>query len=133
MGNRLAPVKRKRTSLEVLPLEGKSRPVVAEPEPVTLTVTALLEEPPAPLQFSVNVLEARSAPVETLPLTDWAPLQAPLAEQLVALVDDQVKAELPPLATLEGLEESEMAGTGAGAGAGAGKIRATPLYLFSKL
>jgi len=46
---------------------------------------------------------AVSAPVDCEPLTGMLPDQAPEAEQEVALVDVQVKVELPPLATVLGL------------------------------
>ena len=46
---------------------------------------------------------AVSAPVDREPLKGRAPDQAPEAEQEVALVDVQVKVELPPLATVLGL------------------------------
>jgi hypothetical protein len=41
-----------------------------------------------------------------------APDQAPDAVQDVALVADQVRVELPPLATVLGLAEKVMVGTG---------------------
>jgi len=43
------------------------------------------------------------APVDCEPLTASVPLQAPEAVQEVAFVADQVKVELPPLATELGL------------------------------
>ena len=46
---------------------------------------------------------AESAPVDCEPLTGLLPDQAPEAVQEVALVDDQLKLELPPLATVLGL------------------------------
>jgi hypothetical protein len=41
--------------------------------------------------------------VDTEPFNGWVPDHAPEAVQEVALVDDQVKVELPPLATVLGL------------------------------
>jgi len=46
---------------------------------------------------------ALSAPVDCEPLTPLLPDHPPEAVQEVALVDDQVKVELPPLATVLGL------------------------------
>jgi hypothetical protein len=46
---------------------------------------------------------ALSAPVDCEPLTALLPDHPPEAVQEVALVDDQVKVELPPLATVLGL------------------------------
>ncbi|MEZ5515234.1 MAG: hypothetical protein R3F58_15340 [Steroidobacteraceae bacterium] len=72
--------------------------------PVTDTDALAAAEPPAPLQLSVNVLlAALSAPVLAEPDVGRLPLQAPLALQLVASVDDQVRFELPPLVTELGL------------------------------
>jgi hypothetical protein len=45
-----------------------------------------------------------------VPLTGSVPVQAPEAVHAVALVEDQVKVELPPLATLLGLALSETLG-----------------------
>ena len=45
---------------------------------------------------------AVSGPVLSLPLVAFAPLQAPLAVQAVALVDDQLSVLAWPLSTLDG-------------------------------
>jgi hypothetical protein len=45
-----------------------------------------------------------------VPFTDWVPPQAPEAVHAVALVEDQVNVELPPLATLVGLALRETLG-----------------------
>jgi hypothetical protein len=50
--------------------------------------------------------------VDCEPLTGLAPDQAPDAVQAVALVADQVRAALPPLATVLGLVARVMVGTG---------------------
>ena len=55
---------------------------------------------------------AVSAPVDCEPLRGLAPDQAPEAVQAVALVADQVRAALLPLATVLGLVASVMVGTG---------------------
>ena len=44
------------------------------------------------------------------PLVASEPVKAPDAAQLVAFLDDHVKVELPPLATLPGLAVSETVG-----------------------
>lgn len=52
-------------------------------------------------------------PVELEPLVALVPDQAPEAVQEVALVEDQVKVEVPPLATLVGLALIVTVGAGA--------------------
>jgi hypothetical protein len=54
-----------------------------------------------------------SAPVAFEPAVASVPDQPPEAVQAVALVDDQVRVELPPLATLAGLALIETLGAGA--------------------
>ncbi|HZF16518.1 MAG TPA: hypothetical protein VE046_11290 [Steroidobacteraceae bacterium] len=72
-----------------------------------------MAEPPAPVHVSVNVLlAALNAPVLAVPESALLPDQAPLAVHAVALVDDQVSVELPPLTTLVGLAVSVTAGAG---------------------
>jgi len=61
--------------------------VGAEPDK-TSTVTLFEVEPPGPLQLSVKAVASVSGLVTALPLVGSAPLQPPLAVQLVALVDD---------------------------------------------
>ena len=51
-------------------------------------------------------------PVAAEPLTGWLPRQAPEAVQEVAFVEDQVRIELSPLATVLGLADSMMVGIG---------------------
>jgi hypothetical protein len=80
---------------------------------VTDTVVDCDAEPPAPVQVKVNLVVAVSLPVLVLPLADSAPLQPPEAEQAVALVEDQVRVEAAPLATVVGLAESVTVGAGA--------------------
>ena len=57
---------------------------------------------------------ALSAPVLVVPLLATAPVQAPDAKQLVALVDDQVSVAAPPGATLLGVAVSATVGVGGG-------------------
>ena len=58
---------------------------------------------------------ALSAPVLALPLVGSLPDQPPEALQLVALVDDQLSVDAPPLLTLEGLAVRLTVGFGGGA------------------
>ncbi len=57
-----------------------------------------------------------SAPVDWLPEIALLPDHAPEATQEVALVDDQVSVEDPPLATDVGFAASDTVGTGGGGG-----------------
>jgi hypothetical protein len=72
-------------------------------------------EPPGPEQVSVKVVVVVSAPVDWLPLVALAPLQPPLAVQLVALVELQVSVAALPLVTLVGDAVSVTVGGGAAA------------------
>jgi hypothetical protein len=54
-----------------------------------------------------------SAPVDFEPLVASAPDQPPEAVQAVALLEDQVNVDEPPLATLVGLAPIETVGAGA--------------------
>jgi len=83
---------------------------------VTVTVVEALCVPPAPVQERLNVLLLVSAPVDALPEVDRAPDQAPDAVQDVALVEDQVSVDEPPLATDVGFAETDTVGTGGGSG-----------------
>jgi len=56
---------------------------------------------------------AASAPVDCVPLTALVPDQAPEAVQAVAFVDDHVRLELLPLATVLGLAVRVTVGAGA--------------------
>ncbi len=83
-------------------------------ELITVTVADWVAVPPAPVQLNVNVLLAVKAPVDTLlPAVALVPDHAPLAVQLVALVDDQVSLLAAPLETLEGLALSVTVGADA--------------------
>ena len=77
------------------------RPTVGGSE--IFTVTDLLALPPGPLQRSVKVVVALSAPVLALPLAGRLPDQPPEAMQLLALVEDQLSIAAPPLLTVSGL------------------------------
>jgi hypothetical protein len=81
---------------------------------VTVALAAAGVVPPAPEQVNVKVLVALNAPVTTLPPVDCAPLQAPDAVQAVALVEDQVSVEVPPVLTLVGLALNDTVGADAG-------------------
>jgi hypothetical protein len=78
----------------------------------TVTVALWLPLPPVPEQVSVYAVVAVSAPVDCVPLVDFAPVQPPEAVQLVASVELQVSVEEPPFETLAGLADSETVGAG---------------------
>ena len=94
-------------------LPWKSRPVAAT-APATPTAAELLAEPPVPVQVNVKVLlAADNAALLAEPEVSWAPDHAPLAMQESALVDDQVRFDIPPLGTLSGMAVSATSGNGA--------------------
>lgn len=68
-------------------------------------MTLWLAVPPVPVQVSTYVRVAVSAPVDSEPLVPRAPVQPFDALQAVALVLDQVRVELPPLATVDGVAD----------------------------
>ena len=84
--------------------------VGAEGAALTLTITDCMAVPPAPTQLSVNVLLAVSEPVEAVPEIALLPAHAPLAVQLVALVDDQVSVLALPVTTVVGFAASVTVG-----------------------
>lgn len=80
---------------------------------LTATVALCDTEPPLPVQVMVNVVVALSAPVDCEPLVPRAPDQPPEALQLVALVEDQLSVELPPLDTPVGVALKDAVGADA--------------------
>ena len=78
----------------------------------TVTVADCAALPPAPVQASVYVAFALSAPVDWEPLVAWLPDQPPEALQEVAFVVVQVKVELPPLTMELGLAVRLTVGAG---------------------
>ncbi len=78
----------------------------------TDTVTDCAADPPAPVQVSVYLVVAVSVAVCCEPLAASEPLQPPEAAQEVALVEDQLKVDVPPLATVLGLALSVTLGAG---------------------
>lgn len=100
-------------NVEVAPLftlVGLAAKVTAGAGLLTETVADCAALPPVPLQVSVYVWLALSAPVDCEPLTALVPDQAPDAEHVVALVADQLNVELLPLATVLGLAASVTVG-----------------------
>ncbi len=77
---------------------------------VTVTVALCDAEPPAPVHVRVYFVVAVSAAVFCVPLAASEPLQPPEAAQEVALVEDHVKVEVAPLATVLGLALSVTVG-----------------------
>ena len=90
----------------------------------TVTVADWLAVPPAPVQLKAYVALVESAPVVYVPLAASVPLHPPDAEHEVALVEDQVTVELPPLGTLAGLALIDIVGGLAG-----GALAASPLIV----
>jgi hypothetical protein len=79
---------------------------------LTETVVDCVALPPVPVQTNTYVAFAVSAPVDAEPLVAFAPDQAPEAVQEVALVDDHVRLDVPPWATVLGLADSATVGAG---------------------
>jgi hypothetical protein len=79
---------------------------------VTVTVADALATPPSPVQSRANVLVLVNAPLDWLPEIVLGPDHAPEARQEVALAEDQVSVEDPPLATDVGFAASDTVGTG---------------------
>jgi hypothetical protein len=79
---------------------------------ITVTVALSCAVPPAPLQLSVYVVVAVSAPVDWVPLAACEPLQPPLALQLLALLALQARVDAAPLLMLAGLAVSVTVGAG---------------------
>jgi hypothetical protein len=77
---------------------------------VTVTVADWLALPPVPVQFSVYVLFVVMVSMDTVPWVAMEPDQDPDAVQAVALVEDQVSIESPPLWTELGLALSDTVG-----------------------
>jgi hypothetical protein len=102
-------------SMELLPLVtvlGPADKLTVGAGVVTDTVADCEALPPLPVQLRVKVPLAVSAPVLCEPLTALEPDQDPEAVQAVALVADQVRVALSPLATVLGLAARLMVGTG---------------------
>jgi hypothetical protein len=79
--------------------------------PATATSTEELALPPRPVQVREKLLLVPSGPVSSLPEVALTPDHAPLAEQEVELVDDQVRVELSPLASDAGFAWMSTVGT----------------------
>ena len=75
----------------------------------------------------MNVLLPLTGPVEADPEVDWAPDQLPLAMQLVALVDDQLRVEAPPELTVAGLALRLTVGAAGGGGSADLTLESVPL------
>jgi hypothetical protein len=79
----------------------------------TVTVADCDAEPPAPVQVRVNFVVAVRDGVDCEPAVASEPLQPPEAVQAVALVEDQVNADVAPLFTVVGFAVNVTAGAGA--------------------
>lgn len=69
---------------------------------VTVTVTVLLTDPPAPLHCSVKVLACISKLISSAPCTVFSPDHAPLAMQVVASAAVHVNVAVSPATTMSG-------------------------------
>jgi hypothetical protein len=78
----------------------------------TVTVVDCDADPPVPVQVRVNFVVAVRACVVCEPAVAFEPLQPPEAVQAVALVDDQVNADVAPLVTVAGFAVKVTAGAG---------------------
>ena len=76
----------------------------------TLTVAVWLAVPPAPVQVSVKPVVVDTGSVDWLPLEAFSPLQPPVAVQLVAFDEVQVRVAVWPLVTVVGDAVSETIG-----------------------
>src|SRR5690606_4497075 len=79
---------------------------------VTVTATERSTVPPAPVHESLKVTSPVSAPLDSLPLVSFVPLQPPLAVQESAFVLRQVRVVLSPAITEVGLALSVRVGAG---------------------
>ena len=79
---------------------------------VTTTLAVPEALPPAPVHVSLNVESAKIGPTDWLPDVAFAPLQAPVALQLVAFNDVHVRTDDRPDATTVGFAPNETVGTG---------------------
>ena len=102
-------------SIELPPLDTEVGPALNVTDGAavgTVIVVDCAAEPPTPVQVSVYLVDAPSTPVLCEPLVAWLPLHPPEAVHDVALVDDQVNVDRPPLATVLGDAVSVTAGAG---------------------
>ena len=103
------------TSVELPPLVtefGLAVRVTVGTGALAVTVVDCAAVPPVPVQVSVYLVDAVSAPVLCEPLVASLPLHPFEAMHEVAFVADQVKVELPPLVTVLGFAVSTTAGAG---------------------
>lgn len=80
----------------------------------TTTVTDRVAVPPGPVQDKVKVLVTVKASLDCDPAVVLLPDHAPEAAHELALVDDQVSVDMPPLVTVVGLALSVTAGAAGG-------------------
>jgi hypothetical protein len=79
---------------------------------LTVTVADWVAEPPSPVQVSSNSVVLPRAPVDQVPLVATEPLQPPDALHAVAFAEDQVRVDMPPLATVVGEADNVTVGAG---------------------
>jgi hypothetical protein len=78
----------------------------------TETVTDCAALPPGPVHVNPKLVLAVSSAVAWEPLAARVPLHPPEATQEVALLEDQVRIDVPPLLTVVGLALSVTEGAG---------------------
>jgi hypothetical protein len=78
---------------------------------VTVTVADPVPVPPAPVHANTNEVDCVRVGVTKVPDVGRLPDQPPDAVQLVALVEDQLRVEVPPLATVVGFAVIVTVGT----------------------
>jgi hypothetical protein len=94
--------------------------------PFTVTVADALALPPAPVQVMEKLVVVLTAPLLSLPEVAFVPDQPPEAVQEFAPVDDQLRVEAWPLATVVGFAMSDAVGVDGGGAGGAGGVPPPP-------
>ncbi len=77
-----------------------------------MTIAVFHTVPPSPVHSSVKLVVPLSAVVDSVPDVPREPLQPSCAVHEVALVDDQLSVELPPVVTEVGFAVSVSVGAG---------------------
>ena len=89
-------------ALPALMVLGAALKVTTGANPATVTVADCEAEPPGPVQVSAYSVVLVSFPVDHVPLVATPPLQPPEAVHAVTFPALQLKADVPPLATVVG-------------------------------
>lgn len=92
-----------RVPAPALTVLGSAIKVICGARGATVTVTAWVAEPPAPMQTNSYSVVLLSAPVDHEPLVARPPLQPPDAAHAAAFFEVHSSVELPPIDTVEGV------------------------------